>query len=745
MLIILLQYLLLSQPQMSVAQPCTLQNSHLLAVVTPVTAGVRAGSLTHLIDLQTGADLADGRQFGGVQSGPYIPVDGSIVLLSDSEAVFSSAMLRDLQTQEVLPVAITIHWTLVGRGVEYSVSIHATGEAELWDPLETDFYCSPYNQARFTNQTIEDDWIAGIHASDALYRISGDQVVSLVGGSAPPSTWTFPNPAKNNLVVTCSAQPGADSYLTIRMYDVEAPRENCQGPDLHSILPAGETGEWYARLVLGDSPATAFISGHPDGYERTSAWIMDEIPFIHPDQGYMWQYSTTGTGPEEVSAQMIALLEAHPDMKMNWLILPDGILTPNRDSVWAEPGYEESWSHWHGTWRISTEAPADYRQWLLNIEDHVYPWADRVELGCHGYHHTPNADSSFGEFHEFITYEPEEHLERFRMSMLDLDAMGLDTTLIRTIRYPGHRTSLSGLYATITHGFDFYCNGIRWYQWMGGYPFWDQYLSMYRTPEGRIWGSNTVWWGDYQSEYPVEYLSTVLTRGKHALIGAHPFSLLDPGIYPVPYNRADSICTSMEQDYPHFGWLLPSEYGDFLAECWEMSITSTGYFDDGMAITFTGSTSCGQTIVMRLTDELIPQQVTVDGTTVGWEMREGNRLFIGVNGLGSGLHEVRAYWLNTGISDGVTPDSTVPMLHAANPSGWMPIIAGEGFPTGTCTLSVYDLSGRRVAGETVQIDGSGAFSTSLDLSEGVSTTGLHFVVAESDGVRVSRSLMLLLH
>jgi len=743
MLIILLQYLLLSQPRMSVAQPCTLQNNHLLAVVTPVTAGVRAGSLTHLIDLQTGVDLSAVRQFGGVQSGPYIPVDGSIVMLSDSEAVFSSAMLRDLSTQESLPISITIHWKLIGRGLEYSVGIQATGEAELLYPLEADFYCSPYDQAGFTNQTITDDWIADIHASDALYRISGDQVVSLVGGSAPQATWTFPNPAKNNLVITCGAQPGADCYLTLRMYDVEPPRENCQGPDLHSILPAGETGGWYARLVLGDSPVTAFISGHPDGYERTAAWMMDEIPFVHPEQGYMWTYSTTSDGPEFVTAKMIALLEAHPEMKMNWLVLPDGILTPNRDSVWAEPGYEDSWSHWHCTWRLCTEAPPDYLQWILDIQNDVYPWADRVELGSHGYHHTPNADSSFGEFHEFITFEPGEHMERFRVFMLDCGDIGMDTTLMRTIRYPGHRTSLSGLYAAIAHGFDFYCNGIRWYQWMGGYPFWDQYMSMYRTPEGRIWGSNTVWWADYASAYPMPYLSTVLARGKHALIGAHPLPMLEP--YPTAYDRVDSVCTSMEEDYPHFGWLLPSEYGDFLAECWDVNVTSTEYFDDGLAITFTGSTSRGQTVVMRLTDELLPQQVTVDGTSVDWELRDGNRLFIGVNGLGSGQHEVRAFWLNTGISDRVTPDSAAPILHAANPSGSLPILAGEGFPAGSCALSVYDLSGRLVAGETVTIDGSGAFSTSLDLSAGVSTTGLHFVVAESDGVRVSLSLMLLLN
>jgi len=737
---VLLQCALVSQQAVSFSEPCSLRNDHILAVVTPVTAGVRAGSLTHLIDLETGIDLSDGRQFGGVQSGTYIPVDGTIVMLSDSEAVFSSEMLRDLSTQEILPIAIETTWRLSGRGVEFSVSIEATGEAELLTPLEADFYCSPWDTARFANQTTDEDWNVGIHLSDALYRISGDQVVHLSGGDAPGAVWMFPNPSKNILVLTCGAQPTADCYLTLRMFDVEPPRENCEGPDLHSILPAGDTGTWFARLAVGPPTATVFLSAHPCGYERTGAWIMDEIPFVHPEQGSMWTYSTTPDGPEFVTAKMIALLEAHPEMRMNWLLLPDGILTPNRDSVWAEPGYEDSWSHWHGTWRVATEAPPDYLDWILGIQDDVYPWADRVEIGSHGYHHTPNADSSYGEFHEFITYEPGEHMERFRMFMLDCAMIGMDTTMMRTIRYPGHRTSLSGLYATIAHGFDFYCNGIRWYEWMGGFPFWDQYVSMYRTPAGRIWGTNTVWWADYQSAYPTEYLSTVLSRGKHALIGAHPLAMLEP--YPTAYDRVDSICTSMEEDYPHFGWLLPSEYGDFLAECWEIDVTSITCLPDGIRMDFTGAASRDQYVVAVLSEELVPEEVLVDGIPVEWELRDGNRLFVGVDGLASGSHRVEVSWWNTGISGEVSPGADAAVLTAASPSPSMPVVAGEGFPRGECFLRMYDLCGRCVAETRTEADSGGRFTAGMGAA-GPPPAGIYVLTASSEGVRASLRFVLL--
>jgi len=336
----------------------TLQNEHIRAVITPVTMGVRAGSLTELTDLATGIDLAGGRQFGGVQCGPFIPSPGEIEHLSDTSAVFRSYSLSDYSRSIELPIAVTITYVLVGRGLEISVAVVTTGEVELEYPLEMDISVGLYNSIIFGNQSTTNGRTLNIHGDSELCRFSGDQVMRFIGDvSLPELTILLPNPAKNMLAVNTGTS--VDNYLSLLFFDMEAPRENCLGPDLHSILPAGDESSYYARILVGDAPAVAYISGHPDGFERTASWIMDEIPFIHPQQGDLWGYSTTSSGDERVTAQMIQLLEEHPEMKMNWLLLPDGILTDNRDSVWYEDGYEDSWSHWHSTWRMSTEAPQD--------------------------------------------------------------------------------------------------------------------------------------------------------------------------------------------------------------------------------------------------------------------------------------------------------------------------------------------------------------------------------------------------
>ncbi len=724
------------------SSPDTLLNSSLRAVITPVTSGIRAGSLLELYDFESGIDLADGRQFGGIQCGPYIPMNGEIVCYNDTTAVFTCPGLIDYSTSDEIPIAVTVTWTLVERGLEIGVTLEASGNAELWEPLEIDFIATEYQTALFRNQTIQEDYLIDIHGSDYLFRISGDQVVTLSSpDSHPTANWIFPNPSKGILVLNTTPPSGPDSYLTMRFFDVEPPRENCMGPDLHSIVPAGDCSNYYMRLSLGEDVTPVYFSAHPDGYERTATWIMDEIPFIHPGQGDLWGYSTTSTGEEMVTAQMIQLLEEHPDLKMNWLILPDAVLTPNRDSVWFEPGWEESWSHWHCTWRISTLAPPDYLEWLLNIQNNIYQWADRVNLGCHGYHHTPNADSSFGEYHEFITYEPEEHMERFMMTMSDINDMGLDTTMIRSIRYSGHRTSLSGLYATIAHDFEYYCNGVRLWDWMGGEPFYDLYISKYQTPEGRIWGTNTVWWGDYVAQQPYVYLSTVLERGKHCLLGAHPINMLSPGAWPEPYNRIDSVCTSLETDYPHFGWLFPIEYGEFLEDCYNITVKSIRWMENGLSMYFTGSTPSGQTIVAELPPETIVAEVLIDGLPTNWETRPGDRLFITASGLGPGDHSLIVNWSGTEIEEENNSESEISaVLSVSNPFGRSITISGSGFPAVPCVISIYDLSGREILRKQISSDASGSFTAVIDWTTGERTyppNGVYFVTVRSADVRVT--------
>jgi hypothetical protein len=727
----------------------TLDNGQIRIVITPVLQGVRPGSLLEFTDLATGVDLAGGLQFGGVQSDVFIPYEGEITCLSDTEAIFTSPYMYDHTGNEILPISVSILYRLNGRGLEMIFGIEASFDAEIMKPLEVDFTMTSWSTAEFRNQTTLSDRFIDFSLGMGFIRISGDQSVLLTNSEQPSLTAQvlFPNPSKANLIVT-SPPPPADPYLTLRFFDAEPPRENCLGPDLHSVIPAGDVSSYYAGFFLNDDAVPVFLSDHPDGYERTASWILDEIPMIHPFQGYIWGFSTSPGGPEPVTAGLIQLMEDHPEMKMNWLVLPDGILTGNRDSVWFEPGYEDSWSHWHCTWRISTEATPEFRQWLINIQDDVYSWADRVNLGSHGYHHTPNPDSSFGEFHEFITFEPEEHLERFMMISSDIIDMGLDTAIVnRTIRYPGHRTSLSGLWATIAEGFDFYCNGIRWYEWNGGELFLDTYITKFQTPAGRIWGTNTVWWADWGSPYEDSLLSTVMNRGKHGLLGGHPIAMLAGGTLPEAYARLDSICTSLETEYDNFGWLFPIEYGDFLEECYGITWNGITSSPGQLTVSFTGQATSGQTMVLLLPDGSFVEEVLVDNEPIGWELRSNWRLFVILPVLSGGEHTLHASWTITGIEEEEEEEGIQPVLTITNPVTTNLIVRASGLTSSSpFVLSIFDLSGRLVLRRARLTDNMGGLYESFEMNSQSGAPlpgGLYVVNLQAGSTNISRSFVSL--
>ncbi|MBN1434966.1 hypothetical protein JW921_09410 [Candidatus Fermentibacterales bacterium] len=726
----------------------TIENGQVLARITPCLDQVRAGSLVELTDLATGIDLVDYHQFCGLQCGPMITDDGMIVVASSREAAFYSPRLIDISTGETLPIETCITYRLVGRGIEIRTGIHTSGEAELWYPLEMDFHVGAFDTLQFSNQTTPDRTVVPQEGL-GLYRISGDQVVRAVRcDSLLEGLFLFPNPAKAILALNAET-PDVDHYLSIRMFDVEPPRENCTGPLLHSVLPPDSTYSFYAMLSLDPGFCPAYFCMHPGGYERTASWMLDEIPFIHPEQGDIWGFSEDPYGDEPVSAGLISLLIDHPDMLMNWLILPDAIFDANADSMWFEPGYEESWSHWHCTWRVSTEATPEFLQWLLNIQEGFYPWSERVRLGCHGYHHTPNEDSTSGSMHEFITYEPEEHVERFAMIEMDFLDMGLCQDSICAIRYAGHRTSLSGLWATIGSGmFDFYCNGVRWYEYMGGEPFYDLYLSRYETAAGRIWGTNTVWWGDYQMMYPYEYLSTVMLRGKHALLGCHPICMLAGGTSPEAYERADSVCGSLEQDYPWFGWVFPSDYGRFLEETYMIMVDSVRTLSSSVELHFSGGTGTGQHAVVEIPEGASVQEVTIDGSPAGWELHSPTRLFVDCGVLPRAAHVLRVGLSPEGVEARVDRRTEQPVLSAlscpAQSSGEIGL-RGAGFRAWVpVRVLLFDACGRLLCSRDAMPDGSGGFEAGLVSPSGGLPAGIYIALAVQDGLHGAPSLRLVL-
>lgn len=706
--------------------------------VTDETATVRAGSVTTLYDFYSQKFLAQNEgQFSSLNSGSYIPASGTVTVLSDTSMVFHTDNFTDGSTS--LPVDLTVTYILVERGLEMSYRIEYIEDTEFWDPLEIDFHLVPWDNVQISNQTTVDEEFS-LDGSTGFQRFSGDQLFKFTStNGSPEALFVFPNTSKGLIVINDPGNP----YMSLRVVDTEEPRETAIGPVLHSIIPAGQVDEFFIRYSMDEFFAPVFLGGHPEGGERSAAWMLDELTFIHPEQGYMWGFSETSTGPEGVSAAMISLLEGHTEMKMNWLLLADGILTPNRDSVWFEPGFEDSWSHWHATWRFSTEAPADYLEWLVNIQNNVYPWADRVRMGSHGYHHTPNADSSFGGFHEFITYEPEEHQERFRICALDLDACGLDTNMVKVLRFPGHRSSLSGIQAIIDHGIEFYCNGWRLTDWYAGKQFRNQWINRFQTVNGRMWGSNSVWWGDYNMMYPTYYLSDVMEKGKFGLLGCHPGGMIEvwgSSWNPEAYARVDSILYSIENDYDNFVWLFPEEYGDYLEDCFNIQVTTMRSLGSELELSFSGSVPDGLTFCASLHPDDIVNSVSLDGNPIYWDLRSEGRLFAVSPEVSYGEHQLLIEINPMGVESSSSDASQITVT-PENPSLSRQIsVSIQGLTFGTVfSLSIYDLAGREVAASNQFYDGS---NYSLYFEEPI-PSGMYIVTVESgDSVVAGKTVVV---
>ncbi|MEN8207859.1 MAG: T9SS type A sorting domain-containing protein [Candidatus Fermentibacteria bacterium] len=717
-----------NQPSCTVQDSYTISNEYLTAVVTSSQGSSRAGSLLELVDIQTGVDFAEGGQYGSVHCGDYVPLDGSVVLNSASCATFISAAMKDYSTGLELPIAISTTYRLTGRALEITYQITATGIAELSDPLEADFGLKPYidKHIKFRNQTVFQDRWNELNGNHNLIRVSGDQIVFLYSPYCElDATYIFPNPSKAILAVSADDYPG-NEYLSLRFFDTTEPFFTA-GPDLHSLLGPGNSSTYYMQMSLDSTFIPVYFSTHPNMYERTASWILDEIPMLHPQQGDMWSFSETSSDSEYISAWVIQLLEDHPEMKMNILILGDGILEQNCDSMWYEPGWEHSWSHWHSTWRIATEAPEDFKQWMINIQNDYYPWADRVNLGFHGYHHTPSPDSAWDPFHEFITFELEEHQERMEMIWDDFSDIGLDPQqTMHSMRPAGNSTSLSALWAMIDHGTKFYSNGVRWSEWMAGEWFWDMYLSRYETQNGRMWGTNTCWWADYSQQMPCIRLSTVMDRGKHALLGGHPGDMWNFG-HQFAYDRIDSLCSSLEDDYSNFGWLFPVEYAEFMEESFELRVDSIRNDDNSASIFFTGATSTGQTLVARLPSWVIIENVLIDGEEVLWEDYGDKRIFLNADGLDSGSHQAVISWFPLGISQEESINHNNLFLSTVNPSGRLIRVTVEGLQNGeNFQLQLFDIMGRMVTEPHCCIGTGDATEVLLQVSSSVSE-GMYFL------------------
>lgn len=400
------------------------------------------------------------------------------------------------------------------------------------------------------------------------------------------------------------------------------------GPPLASVLEKGSRIQRELELVILDkyeripSIPLAYFSPFPKAFDQIITIGLDDIPFQR------WKFPLSGSDVQApVQRDLIHLLEKHPQMKMSWVVVPDAIT--HKEEL-ANPDYPVGqWWRAHGQHRIAAAGPYDYQQWLRDIDQHkvVLGYEDRVALGSHGLHHTP--EQEYGLNWEFQYYDPIFCDSTMHAILQEYDLLGLSAASRRWIRFPGFVFTRSAIDALIKYKFLLFDYGpaaiaLPW--------------TTYKSPYGQIWGMQAQWEGD--TPQPFSVMDEILAQGMVCHCAGHPWVWFKNGD-STAFNKLDEIFSMAEKKYPHLGYLWPDEMGQFAQETADLHYLSTSLSKQEFLFSFTGKTS-EQSVYIEWPSYLpAPQRMLVDNIEQSsWQFRSG-RLICTLPELPDGVHTIR--------------------------------------------------------------------------------------------------------
>jgi hypothetical protein len=403
---------------------------------------------------------------------------------------------------------------------------------------------------------------------------------------------------------------------------------------------------------------------------------------------------------------------------MGWLVLPDNI--HNEEAI-QNPDYPPGkWWLAHGSCRILTDSSPEYIQWLRNIERDsvVYGYEDRVHLGNHGLHHTPEME--FGENYEFQYYDPTFNDSTFARIVHEFELLGLTAKSLKWIRFPGFKFTRATIEAIIKNGFilfDYWRISDR-VPWM-----------LFYTEHGRLWGVGTQWQGDMPHTY-AQMDSIFLRRGKLCHTAGHPSKWFDWHEEPdSSYPLIHEIFQQAEDYYPNLGYMFPDEVAEYAFRVYDMLHFRAETFANALVISFGGSVPQGHTVVAEWPDSVPSAEgITVDGQEMLEIEVRGRRLFIVLPELGDGLHVIHVpFFTGTSAANQHTPSYITLFQNYPNPFNMITTFPFT-LPERThVTLSVYNLEGKLIKKLTNnmfdaginKIDWNGTDSRGTPVSSGV--------------------------
>lgn len=401
-----------------------------------------------------------------------------------------------------------------------------------------------------------------------------------------------------------------------------------EGPKIASLVDCSDSLSYEYELFLSDSVTckrpVSYFSPFPSGYDQVISMIFDDIPF------YRWVIPPAND-PTDPSGQdyLIQLLEEHPQMKMSWVVVPDALTSPGS---LENPDYPQGqWWLAHGVHRLSKYAPVEYKTWMQRIENDqvVLGYENRVHIGGHGYHHTP--EMQFGNNWEFQTFDSLRDQKTFDMIENDFKEIGLTKKSLRFMRFPGFKCTRSVIDALAQH--NYLCFDFDTAARKDKLP-----IFLYYFGPNRIWAIQTNWEGDTPKTY--EDMKFYLNKGKYVNTAGHPsawFNHGDEDAYQIRHN----IFEQAEEEFENLGYLYFSDYASIANELFEVCNFQIKDNSCGIDITFDGKITNNQTLVIENFGNRQIDKITVDDNSIVKSRIDDKKLKIILPILFYGSHKVK--------------------------------------------------------------------------------------------------------
>lgn len=642
-------------------------------------------------------ELIEEGLFLGLQAGETFPAPGTITKTSNTSITFHS---DSFPGTEPVPIESTVTYTLKGNQLWVDFTLTFSDEVLLDYGLECDINCSPfYDVQSYTNQSMDGKFSP--LSSDGDDKFFLNQLIFLAGEDVSLMI-VQPNPYHS----TFATFP--NKYLTFMFIDSEEPIYDLPGPRLASLMAPGQTLRRTLCLIpteldfnpwqfynFNDSPLV-YLSPHKAGYDSSLIFIWDELPVIYTPEDDPWSFSEDEDDTENYwISEMIKQLNKYPRLKFSWLILPDGIGPFEVDSVYFEDGSHDWWMT-HADHRLLDFATEEYIDWLQKIRDNYYPWAKQVELGNHGYHHTPNLRELLK--HEFIYFDEFRDSNMIAKIVSDMDALGLNCS-VHAVRFPGFKYTRSTLWAILDNDFIFLDNGKRLDEF---------YMSFYYKDGKTISSVNTCWWSDYHPDTdwgrPFSMIGQQLDKHKIALLGGHPVETFYEDS-PEAYQRFDEMMGRIFNEYPHAIFCGAREMGAFMIAVNEIDRIRYQISGGYLEVNLNGAVPQDTTLIIHLPDNMFitSNTIVIDGSimTVSLTKKNDFLVYIILPAISEGAHTIQIP-ISTVSIPSTTNISVKLFPNPINSTQQLHAIVNCRTTITNCSTKVYDIAGNLI----MEIDNS---------------------------------------